>query len=80
MPDASTDACEQAVPDTHSPSAAKQTVAVSLIPPFVEKISASRRKRRIETRYGLTPDRDQIYEIDIESLIEHLWLVGAHII
>lgn len=79
MPDASTDACEQAVPDTHSPSAAERTLASSLTPQSVEKLSASRRKRRIQTRYGLTPDY-HICELHVESLIELLWLLGAHII
>lgn len=71
VPDVSTDV---RIPDTHNhPTAAEQTSVDSLTSPSAEKISASRRKRQIQTRYDLTAS-SQIGERDFESLIVLLWL------
>ncbi|XP_032390416.1 RPA-related protein RADX [Etheostoma spectabile] len=54
LPDVSTDACKQAVPDAHNhPSTAGQTLAASLTSASAEKISASGRKRRIQVRKAM---------------------------
>lgn len=75
--DVPTDACEQAVVGKHNdPSTSEQSSEASLTSLSAEKISASARKRRIQTRYELIPDC-QICELDIESLIAPLWQAGA---
>lgn len=64
MPHVSTDEGERSVSENHTdPAAAEQTSEASLTPK-----SAGRRKRRIETRYGLTPGH-LINEADIWLLI-----------
>lgn len=64
MPHVSTDEGERSVSENHTdPAAAEQTSEASLTPK-----SAGRKKRRIETRYGLTPGH-LINEADIWLII-----------
>ncbi|KAI3373110.1 hypothetical protein L3Q82_006439 [Scortum barcoo] len=62
VPDASSDVCEQAVTDTHSPPAAKQTLAASST-----QISASRRKRKINTRRAGHKNTEEVQEQEEEE-------------